>query len=121
MFDVSRLTLPVKKIKLSKMITVLLNLFVFDIIMVAIYMAFLYESSNWLLSDRTKDDTFVDKLTNRFYYSLMISSTIGPSNDFAPSSRLGKVVTICHIYLSIMFLPFLLAAIVGLDWMAITG
>ena len=102
------------------MITVLLNLFIFDIIMVGVYMGLLYDSSNWLLSKQTKDDTFMDKVTNRFYYSLMISSTIGPSNDFAPSSRLGKIVTIVHIYLSIMFLPFLLAAIVGLDWMAIT-
>lgn len=121
MLGLDKFTLPVKRIRLSKMLTVLLNLFVFDVLMVGVYMAFLYESKNWLLSESTKDDTFADKLTNRFYYSLMISSTIGPSNDFAPSSRLGKLVTICHIYLSIMFLPFLLAAIVGLDWMAIAG
>ena len=110
----------IKKVPPNEMFVILRNLFIFDLVMAALYMIVLYDSDNWDHSEDTNDHTFADKAVNRIYYALMISSTIGPPASFVPRSRTGKLLTIFHIYLSIMFLPFLLVAIIGVrlpfDW-----
>ena len=103
----------IKKVPPNEMFIILRNLFLFDLVMAALYMVVLYDSDNWDYSENTADHTLSDKIINRIYYSLMISSTIGPPAGFVPRSRTGKMLTIFHIYLSIMFLPFLLVAIIG--------
>lgn len=106
----------IKKVPPHQILKILRNLFIFDLIMAVLYMTVLYESDNWHFNDDTNDRSFFDKLVNRIYYSLMISSTIGPPGSFVPKSRMGKLLTVFHIYLSIMFLPFLLVAIIGIHY-----
>ena len=106
----------IKKVPPHEILKILRNLFIFDLIMAILYMTVLYESDNWKFDKDTNDRSFFDKLVNRVYYSLMISSTIGPPAGFVPKSRLGKLLTVFHIYLSIMFLPFLLVAIIGIHY-----
>ena len=105
----------IKKVAPSKIFRILRALFLFDCIMGVLYLIILYDEKNWDNTQKYRDDTLVDKIVNRLYYSLMISSTIGPPSGFVPITRAGKLLTIMHIYLSIMFLPFLLVAIIGLQ------
>ena len=105
----------IKKVPPTRLFKILKALFIFDCVMALLYLFVLYDTDAWDNSKNYKDESIIDKFINRMYYSLMISSTIGPPSGFIPRTRTGKLLTIVHIYLSIMFLPFLLVAIIGIQ------
>lgn len=57
---------------------VVFDLIVINLIFTLIYMSLCYDSSHWEFSSRNLgDETFSQKLFNRFYFSMNIYSTIG--------------------------------------------
>jgi hypothetical protein len=89
----------------KKIHKLLFRLFIFDIIMTSVYLIFCHDSDHWDLYGDKTDDDMVEKVLNRFYYSLNVSTTIG-LGPIAPRSKVAMLLTILQIYGTILLLPF---------------
>lgn len=84
----------------AKFLNFLSMLLLFDIAMTAVYMAVAYDTAPWGgLRPRT-DDTLIDKMLNRFYYSVNVSTAFG-LGPVTPASRTLKLITVVQIYITL--------------------
>ena len=89
----------------QKVINVLTSLFLVDLVMTCVYLFFCYDTDNWDVSEEHAGDSFLAKLFNRFYYSTMVSTTVG-LGPIAPKSKLAKSLTLIQLYITFALLPF---------------
>ena len=90
-----------------KVLKILLTLFVVDIVMSCVYLLFCYDSDNWDTGEDNPNDSFLAKLFNSFYYSTMVSTTVG-LGPISPKSNLAKSLTLLQLYITFAVLPFAL-------------
>jgi hypothetical protein len=86
---------------------IITDVLLFDLFMTIIYLIFTYDSSHWSGEGKDDDDTLAKKAGNRFYYSTMISTTLG-MGPISPTSFTAKFITTVQLYVMIGFLPLLL-------------
>ena len=91
----------------QRIIKVLTSLFLVDLLMTCIYLFFCYDTDHWDVSQEHPADSFLAKFFNRFYYSTMVSTTVG-LGPMAPKSKLAKFLTLLQLYITFAFLPFAL-------------
>ena len=91
----------------QKVLNILLTLFVVDIAMSCVYLLFCYDSDNWDTGDDNPNDSLLAKLFNSFYYSTMVSTTVG-LGPISPMSNLAKSLTLLQLYITFAVLPFAL-------------
>jgi len=93
--------------KFQNVINVLFSVLVVDIVMSCIYFLFCDDPDNWDTSHDIKNVTFLNKYFNHFYYSTMVSTTVG-IGPISPKSNLVKLLTLFHVYITFAILPFAL-------------
>ena len=73
-----------------------------------IYLLLAYDTDHWEMygnSHSLSDDTLSEKLLNRFYYSVNVSTTLG-LGPVTPNSKITIILTIIQIFMTISLLPF---------------
>ena len=81
--------------------------FLFNVVMTIIYMISSFDTNKWDSFKKDNDINLIDKFINRYYYSINITTFLGSANE--PNDTISKFITICQIFLVIIFLPFILS------------
>ena len=78
----------------------MLTVLVFDVVMTIVYLYVAYDAKEWDGIDKSDDEGIVNKIVNRFYYSVNVSTAfgLGPIN---PKSNTLKMITIAQIYITL--------------------
>ena len=84
----------------TKFLKFLSMLLLFDLMMTAVYMAVAYDTAPWGGLRPHADDTLVDKIFNRFYYSVNVSTAFG-LGPVSPASKTLKLITVVQMYLTL--------------------
>lgn len=88
--------------------SILIKIIILDIIATVIYLALAYDTDHWILygdDHKMSDDSLYEKVINRFYYSVNVSTTLG-LGPVSPNSKITILLTILQIYMTISLLPF---------------
>ena len=88
--------------------SILFKIIVLDIIATFIYLLLAYDTEHWQVygdNHHLSDDSLSEKILNRFYYSVNVSTTLG-LGPVTPDSKLTIILTIIQIYMTISMLPF---------------
>jgi len=83
-----------------KFVKFLSTILAFDILMTLVYLAIAYDTEQWDGMDDHNDDGLFNKLINRFYYSVNVSTSFG-LGPISPISNTLKVLTIVQIYMTL--------------------
>ena len=86
----------------NKLITFLRNIIILTTIITILFTIFGYESKDWNGIEEKNDKTLLQKLFNRFYFSIISLSTIG-FGDISPKTN--KLRFIMTIYAIIVIIP----------------
>ena len=78
----------------------MLTVLVFDVVMTIVYLYFAYDSKHWDGLDNSDDQGLINKIVNRFYYSVNVSTAfgLGPIN---PKNNMLKLITVAQIYITL--------------------
>ena len=88
------------KLQLKKIAKFLITVLVFDILMTIIYLFIAYDSTQWDGVNNSNDKGLLNKIVNRFYYSVNVSTSFG-LGPISPTSNLLKLITILQMYIAI--------------------
>ena len=83
-----------------KLLRFTLTILLCDIVMTIVYLYVAYDAKEWDGLDKSDDEGIVNKIVNRFYYSVNVSTAfgLGPIN---PKSNTLKMITIAQIYITL--------------------
>ena len=88
------------KAQWKKLLRFTLTLLLFDIIMTLIYLYVAYDSKEWDGFKSSHDQGLINKIVNRFYYSVNVSTAFG-LGPVSPRSNLLKLITVAQIYITL--------------------
>ena len=98
---ISQFNIPNQSELLDKM-GIVFDLIIINIIFTLIYMTLCYDSKHWEFSSRNPgDDTFSQKLFNRFFFSINIYSTIGVGGPL-PVTYTCKVIYMFQVIIMLL-------------------
>ena len=71
----------------------MLTVLVFDVVMTIVYLYFAYDSKEWDGFKSSHDQGLINKIVNRFYYSVNVSTAFG-LGPVSPRSNLLKLINV---------------------------
>jgi hypothetical protein len=71
------------------------------LITTVVYVVLTKDTNHWNGLEEADDDTLLKKITNRFYYSSMVYSTVG-FGDITPKTRLARSLTNVQLIIVIL-------------------
>tara|TARA_Y100000996_G_scaffold381896_1_gene336734 strand:+ start:298 stop:588 length:291 start_codon:yes stop_codon:yes gene_type:complete len=91
----------------NKLVTLLKNILVIVSSFTILFTIFGYESKDWNGIEEEKDKTLLQKLFNRFYFSMVSFSTIGLGDISPKTIILRSIMIIYMIFVTIPIYDFL--------------
>tara|TARA_B100000427_G_C14979354_1_gene364613 strand:+ start:28 stop:318 length:291 start_codon:yes stop_codon:yes gene_type:complete len=91
----------------NKLTTLLKNILVTVLSFTILFTIFGYESKDWNGIEEEKDKTLLQKLFNRFYFSMVSFSTIGLGDISPKTIKLRSIMIIYMIFVTVPIYDFL--------------
>ena len=88
------------KTQWNKLIRFTLTILFFDFVMTFIYLVVAYDSKEWNGLNDHNDSKIIDKIINRLYYSVNVSTAFG-LGPMSPISNILKIITIVQVYITL--------------------